>query len=74
MHIGHAGLDIAPELELAGPFGDLDDAQFAGPVIDILEEMAVDRAQMGEVDGAGGDVLASTLNDERTLDLVQSPA
>lgn len=46
MDVGHAGLDVLAELELLVALADLDRAQLAGPVVDVLEQVAMDRAQV----------------------------
>ena len=58
VNVRHAGLDELAELELLAALADLDRAQFAGPVVDVLKEVAMDRAQMGEVEGATRNRLA----------------
>ena len=66
MNVGHTGLDVLPELELLATLADLDGAQFARPLVDVLEEMAMDGAQMGQVEGAAGDRPASAQNNENS--------
>src|SRR2546423_3270450 len=51
VNVRHAGFDVLPELELLVALADLDGAQLASPVVDVLEQMAVDRAQVGKVEG-----------------------
>jgi hypothetical protein len=41
VHIGHAGLNVFPKLELLRALADFDRAKLAGPFIDILEQMAM---------------------------------
>ena len=45
MDVRHAGLDELAELELLAAFADLDRAQLAGPVVDILKQVPMDRAR-----------------------------
>jgi len=49
VNVGHSGSDELAEYELTPVLRDLDDAKLSGPVVDILEEMAVDGLQMGEI-------------------------
>ena len=50
MNVRHAGLDVLPELELLVALADLDGAQLAGPLVDVLKQMAMDRTEMREVE------------------------
>jgi hypothetical protein len=58
-------------LELLGALADLDGAQLAGPVVDVLEEMAMDGAEVGQIEGAAGNAPADTQNHEGSLLLVE---
>lgn len=49
MNVVHAGLDVASKLELVAALIDLDGAQLACPIIDVLEEVAMDCAKMVEI-------------------------
>ena len=71
VNVGHAGLDVLAELELLAALADLDRAQLTGPVVDILEEVAMDGAEMSEVKGAVGDAASASQYDEASLLLVQ---
>ena len=53
MHIGHASLDVLAKLELACALGDFQRADFSRPVVDVLEQAAVDGAQVLQVEIAG---------------------
>ena len=57
VHVRHAGLDVAAKLELLAALADLDRAQLTGPVVNVLEQMAVDRAKVREVEGTAQDAL-----------------
>ena len=46
MHIRHPGRDVLAELKLVSALEDFDGAKFAGPVVDILEQMTVDGAKV----------------------------
>src|SRR5262245_53524151 len=71
VNVGHAVGEVAPELEPMPGLGDLDDTQLASPGIDILEQMAVDRLKMGEVEPAGRSALGDPLDHQLTLDALQ---
>ena len=49
MNIGHTCLDVAAKLELMATLVDFDRAQFAGPIVDVLEEVTVDGTEMSKV-------------------------
>jgi hypothetical protein len=53
------------------PLTDLDRAQFAGPVVDVLEEMAMDGAKMGEVEGAARDRLKASVGGVKAFDPIK---
>ena len=38
VNVRHAGLDVLPELELLVALADLDGAQLAGPLVDVLKQ------------------------------------
>ncbi len=67
MDIAHAGLNILPELELLGIFADLDRAQFAGPIVDILEQMAMNGLQMSKIEGAAWNAFSASLDNEASF-------
>ncbi len=71
MDIRHSGFDMPAKLELASPLGDLDRANFPGPIIDILEEMPVNGAKMGEVETADGNAFGRACDRQPTLNNVQ---
>ena len=48
--IGHPGFDELAKLELLAALADLDRAQLAGPVVHVLEQVAMDGAKMGQVE------------------------
>ena len=50
MNVGHAGRNVLPELELIAAFEDFDRAQFARPIVDVLEQVAVDGTKMGQIE------------------------
>jgi hypothetical protein len=68
MNIPHAGRDVPAKLELLAAFGELNRTEFACPIEDVLEQMSVDRAQMGKVEIAGGYPFPDSLRDEPALD------
>ena len=69
--VGHAGFDKAVRLKLTAALGDLDGPDGPGPVIEVLEEMTVDGAKVGEVKVAGWAALAQALGYEFPLDVVK---
>jgi len=71
VNIGHAGFNELAKLELATALGDLHRAQIARPVIDVLEQMTMDGAEVGEIEGAIGDSFGYSLGDKLTLNIVQ---
>ena len=72
MDIGHAGLDEPAELELVAILGDLDRAKFTGPREEVLKQVAVDRAEMGEVEVACRGAFRDPLRDKLTFDRVET--
>ena len=46
--IGHSGLDMGPELKPMPVLHDFHGADFAGPAVDILEQIPVDRLKAGK--------------------------
>src|SRR3954454_23510232 len=41
MHVVHSSLNVAPELKLMAPFADLDSAQLACPIVQVLKQVAM---------------------------------
>ena len=50
VNVRHAGRDEPPRLEPALALGDLDGADVSRPCVDVLEQVAVDRFQVVEVE------------------------
>jgi hypothetical protein len=71
VNIRHAGLDVVAELENAIALGQFDSAQFTRPFLNILEEMAMDLAKMGEVKIAVRTTLHDPQRDKPALSLVE---
>jgi hypothetical protein len=71
MNIRHAGCDVLQELELLRALADLDRADFASPFVDILEQVAVDRLKMGEVQLPSRDTLPAARNRQAALHPVE---
>jgi hypothetical protein len=69
--IAHARLDKASELELIPALGDFDCPNFAGPIVDILEQMPMDRTEVVKIETARRDAFRGALNDKSSLDPVQ---
>jgi len=74
MNIVHTGLNIAPELELVTAFVDLNSAQFASPIVDVPEEMAVDCAKVLQVEISRRHPFPCPLGHKTTLDPIQKPS
>jgi hypothetical protein len=72
MNVGHADSDEATKLELVAILGDLDGPKIARPVVDILKEMTMDGAQVGEIELARRHAFGDALGHQATFDLVQS--
>lgn len=68
VNIGHAVLNEAAELKLAPAFGNLDGANLARPIIDVLKQMAMEGFQVAEVEIAGRDALGDALHHELALE------
>ena len=66
MNVGHAGFYELAKLELVAGFGDLDGAQLARPGVQVLKEMPVDGAEMGQVKTARGRAFGDPLGDQPT--------
>ena len=62
--ICHARPDKAFRLEPAAALGYLDRAKFARPLVDVLEQVAVNGAQMGKVEVAARNGFEKPLGDE----------
>lgn len=71
MDIGHANFDEPAKLKLVAALGDLDRPQFARPGVDVLEQMAVDSAQMGKVKDAVRNPLGHSLRNEGALGAIE---
>ena len=64
VNVRHAGRNEPPRLEPALALGDLDGADLARPRVDVLEQVAVDRLQVGEVEIARRHGLKKALGDK----------
>ncbi len=71
MNIGHAGFDKLAELELMAALGDFDGAQLARPIVNVLEQIAVDILEMGQVEPARRNALRRALRHELALDVIE---
>lgn len=49
VHVRHAGFDEAKRHELCAAFGDLYNADLSRPVVDVLENVAMDGAELAEI-------------------------
>ncbi len=50
VNVRHSGRNVLTELELISTFEDFDCTKLAGPVVNILEQVAMDGAQVGQVE------------------------
>src|ERR1700721_2815745 len=64
MHVGHAGDDDLTKLELLGTAINLDRPDFPGPIVYVLEKMAMDRAKLRKVESTTRHAFTDPLNDE----------
>lgn len=71
VNIPHAGFDKAAELELMLALRNLHGAKLARPIVNILEQMPVDGAKVGEVEAPGWDALGGPLRDKAPLHAVK---
>jgi hypothetical protein len=69
VNIDHPGFDEAAKLELAAALGDFQSSNLACPIVNILEQVTMNRAKMGKVEIAGGNALTGALKDDFTLDI-----
>ena len=48
--VRHSGRNVLAELELISALEDFDRAKLSSPVVDVLEQVAVDGAEVGQVE------------------------
>ena len=60
-----------PELELLRTLADFDGTQLARPVINVLKQVAMDRAEMRQVEIAAGDAPSAAQHHQRTFLFVE---
>ena len=72
MHVGHTCLDEAAKLKLMTVLGDLHRAHLTRPVVDVLEQMAMDGLQVGEVKVSWRHTFGDALGHELAFDALQS--
>jgi hypothetical protein len=58
-------------LKLVSTLEDFDRPKLARPIVDVLEEMTVNGAQMDQIERTGRDAQPASLNCKATLDLIQ---
>jgi hypothetical protein len=58
-------------LELTSALGDFDRAQFTGPIVDILEQMPMDGAEMGEIERSRWYALGDSIAHQATLSSIK---
>jgi hypothetical protein len=71
MNIRHSCWNILTELELIAAFEDFDGADLSGPIVDVLEKVAMDGAQMGQIERAAGNALGNSVGDQTTLNSIK---
>jgi hypothetical protein len=71
MNIGHSSRNVLPKLELTSALGDFDSPQFAGPIVDILEQMSVNGTEVTQVECARGNASPAPLEHITTFNLIQ---
>jgi hypothetical protein len=69
--VGHACFDVAAKHEPMIALGDSDETDFAGPVVNILEQTAVDGAQVIEVEIAAGNPMRGAVGREESFGFLQ---
>ena len=67
MNIRHARLDVLAELKLMSSSIDFDGAKLPRPIVNILEQMAMDGAEVCEIKGSVWDITPSPLSDIAAL-------
>jgi hypothetical protein len=50
VNIRHPGLNVLPELKLTSALRNFDGTKLSGPVVDILEQVSMDGAEIHEVE------------------------
>ena len=71
MNVPHASDDEAAELELMAVLGDFHSTKLPGPIVNILEQVPMDGAKMGQAEPAGWDALGGALGDKPPLHAVE---
>jgi hypothetical protein len=71
MNVAKAGGDEAQRHELRAAFRDFHGTDFSGPVVDVLEEMAVNGAEVPQIERAGWNAFRRALADELSLNIIQ---
>ena len=71
MNVGHSSMDELSKLELLSALADFQGADFAGPVVNILEQMVMNGLQMREIEHPAWDSFLGALNDETALNAIE---
>jgi hypothetical protein len=71
VNIRHTGFDVPPGLKLMAALGYLRGSNVARPLIHILEQMAVDGAQVRKVEAPSWYVLGCALADKSPLGSIE---
>jgi hypothetical protein len=72
MNVSHAGLDEPTKLELLRTLGNFHRADFARPVVKVLEKVTMDVPEMVKVKVAWRNAFGGTLRHNHTLGRLQS--
>ena len=74
VNVRHSGFDELAKLKLVAVLGDLDGAQLARPIVDVLKQVSMDRAEVGKVETASGNAFGDALGDKFALSIVEACA
>ena len=72
MNVGHAGVDEPAKLKLRPALADLDGADLAGPLIDVLKQVMMDGSQMVDIETTGRYAFSGSLRDQPSFDLIEN--
>ncbi len=71
VNVRHAGFDETAELELLAALVEFDEPDLAGPIVNVLEQMLMDRLQVIEIEIAGRDAFDDALRHQPALGAVE---
>ena len=70
-HVVHSSLNVASELKLMAAFADLDRAQLACPIVDVLKQVAVNGAEMSKIERPDGYTFRNSISHQAALDSIK---